>query len=355
MYEKEIFEKYQPGFKKLEEPLVSIVTTAYKNEKFNKKYFDSINKQTYGSIEVIFVDNLSPDDTVEDARKRLKNGKIIASKVNTGCAGGNNMGVEEASGKYIFLLGPDAWADKDCVAFLVKEAEKNTNYIYAPCQRTYSGEEFISCGIAADLFGYPARTYTRDGKVQTKRVFYADGSGVFMTRKSYMKVGMMDEETFLFAEDVDLSWKAHLVGMDVVPVNSAIVYHFSGGAIGIGGYPKGEKYVTTANRRFMAERNIMRNILKNYSWWNILWILPFYLTINIFEILSLVVTGQYEAVVKSYIKAYIWHVKNIKSTLKKRNEIQKIRSVGDLEVMRKMSFFPHKFYALLELGIPKIK
>ncbi|MFH1566196.1 MAG: glycosyltransferase family 2 protein [bacterium] len=355
MYEKEVFEKYQPWFNKLKGPLVSIVTTAYKNEKFNEKYFNSVNNQTYKNIEVTFVDNLSPDNTVEDAKKRLKNGKIVISKINTGCAGGNNLGVSESLGKYIFLLGPDAWADKDCVKFLVEEAEENDNYIYAPRQMTYDGKEFISCGVATDLFGYPARTYTRDGRIQLKRVFYADGSGVFITKKNYLKVGGMDAETFLFAEDVDLSWKGHLIGMDVKPIPSALIYHYSGGAVGVGGYPKGGKHTTNANKRFLAERNIIRNILKNYKWWNVCWIFPFYLAINIFEILALVITGQGKAVVNSYFKAYFWHFKNIKPTLKKRREIQKVRSVGDLSVMKKMYFFPHKFYALLDVGIPIIK
>lgn len=353
--EKEVFKKYEPEFDKRNPPLVSIVTTAYKNEKFNKKYFDSVNGQTYKNIEVIFVDNLSPDNTASDAKKKLKNGKIVVSKINTGCAGGNNLGALEAKGKYIFLLGPDTWIDKEGVKLLVEKAEKNENAIYAPRQMTYDGSEFIGCGVAADLFGYPARAYTRNGKKQIRRVFYADGSGVFITRKNYLKLGMMDEETFLFAEDVDLSWKAHLIDLEVIPVYSSIIYHWSGGAVGIGGYPKDKIYETAFQRRFLAERNIIRNILKNYKWWNILWVLPFYLLVNLLEMIALTVTGQFSAILKTYFKAYIWQIKNIKSTLIKRKAIQRVRTVGDLTVMKKMYFFPHKFLAFLELGVPKIK
>ena len=355
MAKKVVYKKDPLSFSNKKNPLVSVVTTAYNNEKFNKKYFNTINNQTYKNIEVIFVDNLSTDNTVEDAKNRLKRGKVVASKVNTGCAGGNNLGVLEAKGKYIFLLGPDTWIDRRCVESLVKKVEKNDNNVYAARQMTYDGKEFISCGISGDLFGYPARTYSLDGKKQKRKIFYADGSGIFILRKNYEKVGMMDEETFLFAEDVDLSWKCHMIGMDVVPVHGAIIYHYSGGAVGIGGYPKGGgKYETNSNRRFMAERNIIRNILKNYRWWNILWVLPFYILINVFEMVAMVATGQFSAITKTYIKAYIWNLINLKSTLKKRGFIQKIRTVGDLGVIRKMHLFPHKYYALLELGVPKI-
>ena len=352
---REVFEKYEPGFGSNGKPVVSIVTTAYKNEKFNEKYFDTVNNQTYKNVEVIFVDNLSPDNTFEDSKKRLKNGKIVLSAENYGCAGGNNLGALHSSGKYIFLLGPDTWSDPKLVENLVNAAEKNPRNIYAAKQYTYDAKEFISCGIASDVFGYPARPYTSDGKKQLKKVFYADGSGVFMPLEEYIKVGMMDEDTFLFAEDVDLSWKAHMVGMDVFPVPDAVLYHYSGGSVGIGGYPtKDQKYVTTSKRRFMAERNIIRNILKNYSWWNILWVLPYYMLINLAEFLALTLTGQFNSAYDSYIKAYTWNIRNFKSTLRKRKGIQRVRTKGDYEVMKSMYLIPHKFLALLELGIPKV-
>lgn len=355
MKNKQVYKKYTTNFKKRKGALVSIVTTAYNNEKFNRKYFETVNDQTYKHIEVIFVDNLSSDNTKRDALNRLKNGKIVVSKINLGCAGGNNLGVLEATGKYIFLLGPDTWVDKNCVKTLVKSAEHNDNNIYTPKQITYDGKEFISCGIAADLFGYPARTYTRDGNTRIKRVFYADGTGVFMTRENYLKIGMMDESTFLFAEDVDLSWKGHLFGLDVIPVPNSVVYHFSGGSVGIGGYPKGQKYETNSNRRFLAERNIIRNILKNYYLWNLLWILPYYITINICEAIALAVTGQFSPIYKTYLKAYFWNIANWKSTMKKRKLIQTNRTVSDIDILKKMYYYPHKFLALIELGVPKIK
>lgn len=353
---RDIYSKYEKDFPNLSEPLVSIVTTAYKNERFNERFFDTVNNQTYKNIEVIFVDNLSSDNTTEDAKKRLKNGKIITSKINLGCAGGNNLGALEANGKYIFLLGPDTWSDENCVKNLVENAEKNDDFIYTPKQFTYDGKEFISCGVAVDIFGYPARTYTRDGNTQLKRIFYADGSGVFIKKANYLKVGMMDEETFLFAEDVDLSWKAHMLGFDVIPVPSARIYHWSGGSVGIGGYPKGGSgsYVTNSHRRFLAERNIIRNMLKNYSWWNVWWVLSYYFFINIAEMIALILTGQFGAISETYIKAYIWNIKNIRLTLKKRKYIQSVRILSDLKVMKRMYFIPHKFYALLELGVPKV-
>ena len=350
----EIFQKSNGSLNKLVGPLVSIVTTAYNNEKFNEKYFDSLNNQTYRKFEVIFVDNLSPDKTREDAIRRLKNGKIVYSKINLGCAGGNNLGVKEAKGKYIFLLGPDTHVDSKCIERLVHSAKSSDNYIYAPRQMTYDGKSLIGCGIATDIFGYPRKTYEKNGTLLTQKLFYADGTGIFMTRKNYIKIGGMDEGTFLFAEDVELSWRAHLHGMGLVPVMDSIVYHWSGGAVGVGGFPKGKVYETNSHRRFLAEKNIIRNILKNYQWWNLFWGLPMYLSINILAMITLFLVGQRHAISKTYLKAYWWNIQNFKSTLIERRKIQKSRTVGDRHIFKLMTFFPSKFRIIKEIGIPKI-
>ena len=339
------------------EPLVSIITPAYNNIKFSEKYFESVNNQTYKNIEVIYSDQSAKDGTYVDAVPKLQCGKILKVNVDEGCAAGNNRCVGQASGKFVFLLGPDTKMEPDCVENLVKIALTDENKVYAPRQMSYDGSVFLSCGIAADIFGYPARTYTKDGKKQLKKIFYADGTGVFMTRENYIKIGMMDEGTYLYTEDVDLSWKANLLGLTVVPVSNSVIYHWSGGSIGgMGDFIKDlSGYETKVGRRFMVERNIIRNIIKNYSWWNVPWVLALYMSINFFEFLALIMTGQFESAVKSYISAYIWDIKNIRSTLKKRQQIQSIRKVGDWEMLKRMYFVPSKFLALLELGVPRVR
>lgn len=350
---KEIWSKYEPGFGLLTGPLVSLLIVSYKNEKFNEKLFSSINSQTYKNIETIFVDNASPDDTVKTAKNFIGNGKLIVSGTNLGLPGGINLAAAYARGKYVCIVGPDVWMNTDSVQLIVAEAKKIEDAIYVPTQLNYEGTGFISRGIATDIFGYPARAYSLDGVKQIRTIFSAD-NGIFLTRENFVKLGMLDEDHFLFQEDIDLSWKAHLLGLPVLPVSRSVIYHYSGGSVGIGGYPKDSKYTTNSYRRFLAEKNVMRNIIKNYRWWNIAWVLPYYIIINLMEMVVLTLSGQFNIIYPAYIKAYLWNIRNIKSTLRKRKHIQSIRTVGDLEVMKLMSKIPSKFYALLELGVPKI-
>lgn len=353
--DREVFTRYEPGFELLPGPRVSVVTTAYNNEKFNPKYFEMINSQSYSNIEVIFVDNNSADRTVASAKRLLRNGKIIASKINSGCAGGNNLGATEAEGSLLFFFAPDAWMDPYCVERLVKVSKEHPGDVLAPKQMSYDGITFISCGLAVDFLGYPQRTHTADGEKQLRRVFFADGSGIFLAKENYFLLGMMDEATFLFHEDVDLSWKAHLLGLGVVPVAEAVIYHWIGASIGMSGFPRrGEIFRTNYNRRFLAERNMIRNILKNYEALNLFWILPVYLLINLAEMVLLLFFGQGKSVFKVYLRSYWWNVANLKSTRQKRRQIQVLRKVSDVAIFGQVYFFPSKLRALLEIGIPRL-
>ena len=135
----EYFEKFGSFQITEDQPLVSIITTAYNNTRFSAKYFETINKQTYKNIEVIYSDQHSTDDTYENAKPLLKHGKILKVIVDVGCAEGNNRCVRQAKGKFVFLLGPDTWVDEKCVENLVKTALENENTIYAPKQMSYDG------------------------------------------------------------------------------------------------------------------------------------------------------------------------------------------------------------------------
>lgn len=336
-------------------PVVSVLIVTYNSEEFLTKLLLSIAEQAYKNIEVILVDNASSDGSVAVAKAHIGRGIVIENETNAGFPAANNLGVEHARGKFIFLLNPDTFIDPACVEELLANATFNERNLYAPKQMTYSGSEFISMGVAADIFGYPVRAYTRISPHNNIRVpFYADGAAMFLSRKTYVDLKGMDEGHFLFMEDVELSWKAHLTGRKIIPVGSSIVYHFSGGSTGEGGHPKEGKYTTNIERRFLAEKNIIRNILKFYRWYNILWILPLYGSINVAEIVLFLIMGQYRGVIKTYIGSYVWNVANFNSTLIKRREIQQIRTVDDRYIIRHMQLVPGKLYALLEIGIPKV-
>ena len=97
----------------------SVIIVNYNGKKYIDALFDSLKKLESPEVnfEVIFVDNNSQDDSIDYLEKKyipiFNNLKLVKSKVNTGFAGGNNLGVKNAEGKYVIFLNNDTAVEKD--------------------------------------------------------------------------------------------------------------------------------------------------------------------------------------------------------------------------------------------------
>ena len=104
------------------EDKVSIIVPIYRSESFIYKLVDSILAQTYKNIELILVDDESPDncpkicDEYEKKDKRV----IVIHQKNTGTCGARNAGLKKASGKYLTFADGDDWMEPDCIEYLTK-------------------------------------------------------------------------------------------------------------------------------------------------------------------------------------------------------------------------------------------
>lgn len=90
-------------------PAVSVVIPAYDQQDFITRCLDSVFEQTYaGGVEIIVVDDGSPDDVAEVAASHPSNPTVIRQE-NTGVAGARNRGIRESSGEYVAFLDADDW------------------------------------------------------------------------------------------------------------------------------------------------------------------------------------------------------------------------------------------------------
>ncbi len=106
---------------------VSIIVPVYKSEMFLKKCIDSILMQTYENIELILVDDGSPDNSGQICEEYLKADKrvIVIHKKNGGTCEARNVGLEHVSGEYVMFVDGDDWLCNDCVEYLLNLIEKN--------------------------------------------------------------------------------------------------------------------------------------------------------------------------------------------------------------------------------------
>lgn len=106
---------------------VSIIVAIYNSEKFLDKLVLSIINQTYNNLEIILVDDGSPDNSGEICDKYQKEDPriIVIHKENGGACDARNVGIERATGDYITIIDGDDWLCPDYVEYLVKIMEEN--------------------------------------------------------------------------------------------------------------------------------------------------------------------------------------------------------------------------------------
>ena len=303
-------------------PKVSIIIVNYGKNYFIRKCLWSISKNDYPNKQVIVIDN---------------------NKKNLGFARACNQGAKKAKGKYLFFLNNDIKLDKKTVSFLVEKFQSDQKIGICACKvKSYDGKTILHSGIGIDIFGFP---------VKSSKIFYAEGSALMIKKDLFEKIGGFDVDYFMFHEDIDFAWRARLLGYKVGFVPKACIYHWGG--LSAGGSPsKKNQYKTTYKRRLYSERNNLATVIKNYSFFTLIFILPFYFLVNVAEMLFLLIFGNPKAI-SCYLKSYLWNIKHLKNTLKKREKIQKQRKVSDFEIMKNMFFGNAKLLSFIKVGIPK--
>lgn len=209
------------------QPIASVIIVSYNTRDLTVKSIKHAQDSegfAKGDIEIIVVDNNSPDDTVSYLKKNLPDIKLIPNKSNKGFGGGNNQGVAAASGKYILLLNTDAFLARDSLHTLVNELEKHKELVSVGPQLRYSdGRLQPSAGYLPTPMRVTAWMWWLDKLPLVKRLFstpyhvfdpawhtvrqYPDwlmGACVLFRREQFVTAGGFDEEIFMYAEEVEL-------------------------------------------------------------------------------------------------------------------------------------------------------
>jgi GT2 family glycosyltransferase len=222
--------------------LASIIVLTYNAEKYIEDCLQSVFAQTHEDIELIIVDNVSKDQSVEIVKNIIRYTKIpvriIENKTNLGYAGGNNLGIKESGGEYLFIINPDVVLEKDYVGMTIDEFEKNSRVgsvqgkIYQLNDGTKTkiidtvGFEFFESGRIID------RGQGEEDKGQFNQggaIFGANGAAAAYRRMTLndikYKEEYFDEDFFCYAEDFDLAWRAKNKGWKCIYAPQAIVWH----------------------------------------------------------------------------------------------------------------------------------
>lgn len=115
--------------------LISVIVPIYNVEKYLNKCIDSIISQTYKNLEIILIDDGSPDRCPQmcDEYSKKDNRIKVIHKENGGVSFARNIGLINSTGKYILFIDSDDYIDMDMIEFLVNNIQLNDNYDMSAC------------------------------------------------------------------------------------------------------------------------------------------------------------------------------------------------------------------------------
>jgi GT2 family glycosyltransferase len=237
---------------------VAVIVLNYKMKDTTLKCIESIKKSDYSKLEIILVDNNSDDGIENDIKKYQIS--FIQTGANLGYSGGNNVGIKKAlkgDCSYVLVLNPDTTIQKNTISNFVNELEKNQADILGPKIYFSNSKKIWYAGGIFDLANVLGshRGVDTDDTGHFEEVIETDfvtGAAIFIKREVLEKIGLFDEDFFLYYEDSDFCYRAKIAGFKVMYTPKAIVYHDNAKSTGLGS-PLQDYYITR-NRMLFASK-----------------------------------------------------------------------------------------------------
>jgi GT2 family glycosyltransferase len=212
-------------------------------------------------MEVIVVDNGSREDEASILQAQYPHIKAIRSGQNLGFAGGNNLGIKTAKGKYLFLINNDTVFKEFNPQVLIKRLESSPKIgMVCPKIRFAWDNHPIQFAGYTPLSPITVRNkaigYGEEDKGQydiAHQTPYAHGAAMMLKREVIDKVGLMPECFFLYYEELDWSMMITRAGYEIWYDPASTIYHKESQSTGQNSPLR--TYFITRNRLLLVKRN----------------------------------------------------------------------------------------------------
>jgi O-antigen biosynthesis protein len=227
---------------------LSVVIVNYNVKFFLEQCLHSVDAAVKGlEAEIFVVDNNSVDGSVEMVAEKFPDVKLIANRENTGFSKANNQAIQQAEGEYILLLNPDTVVEHDTftrsVAFMdahpdagglgIKMVDGKGRFLPeskrglpTPIVAFYKIFGLSALFPKSKIFGRYHLGFLN--KEQTHVVDVLAGAYMMLRRKTLDKTGLLDEDFFMYGEDIDLSYRITKAGYKNYYYPGARIIHYKG-------------------------------------------------------------------------------------------------------------------------------
>ncbi|MFN4181841.1 MAG: glycosyltransferase family 2 protein [bacterium] len=246
-------------------PLISFIVVNHNSRFILRRCLSALLHQTLSDYEILVVDNASTDGSADWIAQNYPQVRLITSKVNLGYAGGINLALTHARGKYLFILNPDIipppnWAERlyqamishpeiSCFSCSIANVDPITGEIHKERK-----------GGTLNLLGSTIPEFFSDPEV----TFYPSGAAFCFPASEKI---LLNSDFFLYYEDVLLGWMLRLQGKKIKKIPDITVLHFSS----FSARKKPSSFLS-----YHQERNRLLLIFSLY---------PFFLLVKIFPLL----------------------------------------------------------------------
>lgn len=296
------------------EPLarLSVVVVAYRSGESLRRCLRSLREHAAGA-EVVVVDNGGADLGSEEAR-------VVDAGGNLGYAGGAALGAREARGETLVFLNQDAVVQAGAVDALARAvAEPEVGIAMARLRLLERPELLNSRGTAVHVSGIVwAQGFedVADGAAAGE-IPAPSGAALAMRRETYERLGGFTPELFMYLEDVELGWRAHLHGLRVVLEPHADVLH-------------DYEFSRNAEKLALLERNRLVFVWSAYSLRLLLLLAP---VLGATELATVLLAAR-QGWLRGKLGGWWWLLSRPGWLLRHRRETQALRRVRDRELAR---------------------
>lgn len=195
-------------------------------------------------MDIWVVDNASLDGSLEVPKKKYPLVHFLENDQNLGFSKANNLALKKVTCEYILMLNPDCKIIPQTLKYMLEFMELNEGVGAASCKvekgdgtidwASHRGFPTPWASFLYYIFNDDSLYHLRNKGMNKTHDVDAISGAFFLTRKSVLeKVGLFDEDYFLYAEDIDLCFRIKEAGFKIMYVPAVRVIHYKGVASGI--------------------------------------------------------------------------------------------------------------------------
>jgi GT2 family glycosyltransferase len=283
--------------------MVSVITVNYNNTQVTLELLESLYTYEGDAVEVIVVDNASRENPEQRIKEKFPQVKFIRSDRNLGFAGGNNLGIAQATGDYLFFVNNDTAFTEPIMLQLVSVLEEDKT-IGAVCPiLVYPSGKIQFAGFTA-INAWTGRNkcltdYVPSSSATRVKSSYAHGAAFMITRALVKQIGNMPENYFLYFEELDWSAK-------ITQLNYTIVVHIATQLVHkesqtIGSFSELKSYFMSRNRLLFMRRNFSHPSIA-FFW------LYFLLVASPLHIVRYLMSGNWNCA-RAHLAGIFWNIR----------------------------------------------